>query len=569
MARIDNSGSRSVKTSKPEPKAEPSKPATSKPATSAQKPRDSFDSGKKQPANQVSSKAIKPFNSGAKSDIEHFATSQKATATTNKDGSVTRSRSSTSGQTTRTQELTTSQGKLGETNLKYATTSKTGGASIKNTYTAQTDLFGRTQTSHQRDATYQNGNRTINYSTNETVDRWGIKKNSDAESKTMTHGENTETHSSSTTKDSLGNKAWTKGSETVDKNGNTTVTKTTQESGGKELTTQSSAKYEDGKLTLNESADWKNTRFNKEKTSLKETVVKPSTEDSGFTQKAKNDKLGIAQMGGDLLGAMGVKKEWSSTVPEGKPYTGAQSLSIGADGVKGSFNREAKIGAYAETKGSTSGKYGTATYDASAKVEAKASVDAKGKLDANGLDASINAKIGVTAEAKIHGTAESQSVKIGGVDVKATAEGTARASLEASAEATGNVKVTRNPPTAIAEGTIGASAVAKIEGQVKASAGPFTVNASAYASAGAEAKATGVIGYQDGKIKIGGSVGAALGVGAGGSVNVEVDVKQIGEMAKNTAVAAADVNHDGKLGLDDAKAAVDNTKKKVMGWLGF
>jgi hypothetical protein len=64
-------------------------------------------------------------------------------------------------------------------------------------------------------------------------------------------------------------------------------------------------------------------------------------------------------------------------------------------------------------------------------------------------------------------------------------------------------------------------------------------------------------------------VGAALGVGAGGSVNVEVDVKQIGEMAKNTAVAAADVNKDGKLGLDDAKAAVDSAKNKVMGWLGW
>jgi hypothetical protein len=49
-----------------------------------------------------------------------------------------------------------------------------------------------------------------------------------------------------------------------------------------------------------------------------------------------------------------------------------------------------------------------------------------------------------------------------------------------------------------------------------------------------------------------------------------VDVKQIGEVAKNTATAAAktvakaaDVNGDGKLGLDDAKAAVTNTTKAV------
>ena len=89
----------------------------------------------------------------------------------------------------------------------------------------------------------------------------------------------------------------------------------------------------------------------------------------------------------------------NSFVGTRKGYTGAQSLSIGADGANGSFNREAKIGAYAETKGSTSGKYGTASYDAAAKVEAKASVDAKGKLDTNGLDASINARVGVSAEA--------------------------------------------------------------------------------------------------------------------------------------------------------------------------
>jgi len=160
--------------------------------------------------------------------------------------------------------------------------------------------------------------------------------------------------------------------------------------------------------------------------------------------------------------------------------------------------------------------------------------------------------------------------------MKASVDGTAKVSAEAKAEATGNVKVTRNPPSAIAEGTIGASAVVKIEGEVKASAGPFSVKASAYASAGAEAKATGVIGYSDGKLKIGGSVGAALGVGAGGSATVEVDVKMIGDVAKN----AADVNHDGKLGVDDAKAAAsavankagevaDKAKNKVLGWLGF
>jgi hypothetical protein len=84
-----------------------------------------------------------------------------------------------------------------------------------------------------------------------------------------------------------------------------------------------------------------------------------------------------------------------------------------------------------------------------------------------------------------------------------------------------------------------------------------------------KAEATGVIGYQDGKIKIGGSVGAALGLGAGGSVSVEVDVKQIGDMVKNTAVSAVDANNDGKLGLDDAKAAVGKAADTVKGWFGW
>jgi hypothetical protein len=130
---------------------------------------------------------------------------------------------------------------------------------------------------------------------------------------------------------------------------------------------------------------------------------------------------------------------------------------------------------------------------------------------------------------------------------------------------------------------------------------------SGYVSAGAEARATGVIGYEDGKLKIGGSIGAALGVGAGGGVTVEVDVRQIGEAAKGladvdgdgqlglgdvaaaarktvdaarTVARAADVNHDGRLGLDDVGAAASNVAqraaevahgaaKKVAGWFGF
>ena len=607
MARVDSNRSRSVKTSRPaakpspKPKASSStgkKPSSSKPSSPSTKPAgDRFESGSSRPAskptgkptnakvdNFVPSKSTQHFASGTQNDIKHFAGSSKADVTTNKDGSVTRSRTTTSGQTTRSQELTTSKGPLAESQLRYTTTSKTGGAEIKNTYNSQTDILGRTQSSHQREATYEHGNRTLTRSRTESNDVWGTRKVSDAQSKTITHGEDSQTHARSTTTDSRGNRAWSKDVTHVDKDGNTTVTRSTHKAGGTELTTHSNTRLENGKFSLSESADWKNTKFDQKTSYLKEIEVKPGTEDSGFSQ-TKKDKLGVAQTAGNVLGSAGAKKEWKSEfndVQENNLSTdpnafvgsrvgtsGSQSFSVGADGVNASFNRDAKAGLYAQRSGQTTGRYGEASYNADARVEARASVDARGKLDTNGLDASVNARVGVSAEASISGRAQTQSVKIGGVDVNASVEGSARASAEAYAEASGQVKVTRNPPTAIAEGTVGASAVVKVEGEVKASAGPFSVNASAYASAGAEATATGVIGYEDGKLKIGGSAGAALGIGAGGSVNVEIDVKQIGDMAKNTAVSVADVNNDGKLGLDDAKAAVSKAKDKALGWLGL
>ncbi len=604
MGRVDSNRSRSVKTSRPasksaaKPKAVSSsagkKSSPSKSSSPSTKPAgDRFESRSSKPEgrpsggkvdNFVSARSTQHFASGTRNDIERFAGSSKADATTNKDGSVTRSRTTTSGQTTRSQELTTSKGPLAESRLRYTTTSETGGARVKNTYDSQTDVFGRTQSSHQRDASYEHGNRTLTRSRTESTDVWGTQKVADAQSKTVTHGEDSQTYSKSVTTDSRGNKAWSKDVTHVDKDGNTTVTRSSHKSGGTELTTHSSTSHENGKFTLSESADWKNTKFDKKTSYLKEVEVRPGTEDSGFSQ-TKKDKLGVAQTAGNVLGSAGARKEWKSEFNDVKennlstaPNTfvgsrvgtsGSQSFSVGADGVNASFNRDAKAGLYAQHSGQVTGRYGEASYNADARVEARASVDARGKLDTNGLDASVNARVGVSAEASINGRAQTQSVKIGGVDVNASVEGTARVSAEASAEATGQVKVTRNPPTAIAEGTVGASAVVKVEGEVKASAGPFSVNASAYASAGAEATATGVIGYEDGKLKIGGSAGAALGIGAGGSVNVEVDIKEIGDMARNTAVSVADVNNDGKLGLDDAKAAVSQAKDKALGWLGL
>ncbi len=603
MARVDNSGSRSVSTPRPESKPAPKNEAAPAPKKEAapKKPADNF----------VAERNTQAFGKDVRNNVKHFAKSAKAEATTNRDGSVTRSKTTKEGKTTRSQELTTSKGLLREAKLKFEKTSTHGNTQTKNTYNSQSDIFGRTTSTHQREQTVTKGDTATTTSKTTATDQWGTQKKTEGKSTKVTTGDNSKTTSAAVTTDGRGNRAETKETVTVEKNGNKTVTKTTKETTGTERTTASSAKFEKGTYSLGEQVDWKDNRFNKEKSYNKEIELRPGTADKGFSQTQKGDKLDYAQKGGNALAAAGAKVTLTQgEVPKEKMkevnlstdpnsfrgsrvgYSGKHEVTVGADGVNASYNREAKAGLYAETK-TPDIKEGEAGYqlNAGAKVEAAASVDAKGKLDLNGLDASVNAKVGVTAEASVGGKAQTKSVKVAGVDVNASVEGTAKASVSATAEANGKVKVTRNPPTAVAEGSVGASAVAKVEGEVKASAGPFSVKASAYASAGAEAKASGVIGYEDGKIKIGGSAGAALGLGAGGAVNVEVDVKQIGEMAKNTAVKVADVNGDGKLGVDDAKAVanvvkqeakaavnhvkeeakavVNNAKKKVLGWLGW
>ena len=206
------------------------------------------------------------------------------------------------------------------------------------------------------------------------------------------------------------------------------------------------------------------------------------------------------------------------------------------------------------------GLFGEASYEANAKAEATASVDANAHLDSNGLTATVGAKAPACRWKPPCTAGAHPGPHLGGTELFAASRHRARLA-QVSGRATGNVTITRHPPTAVVSGTAGVSAAAKVEGEIRASAGPFTIVGSAYASAGAEARATGILGYEDGKLKIGGSIGAALGVGAGAGVTVEIDVAQIGEMAKDI----ADVNNDGKLGIDDAFAAAG----KVASWFGF
>ncbi|MFO0595821.1 MAG: hypothetical protein U0228_10965 [Myxococcaceae bacterium] len=565
--------------------------AAKKKAAEAAKRKDGFDPKKHLGAldkNYTGGKDLKGLANG------------KGTQTINKDGSVTNKHESTKKGTTTSESLTTHRNKwTGQSDLKFESSSKTPTSATnyretKHTYEAHQDLLHRTTSTQGKEVSIKKGNTTNTDSHQVATNQYGQKTVTDAHTKAVEKGDTTTSHTDSTTKGAFNTKQKTVTDKTEVKHegkadaktgafglkslkdAETTTTTTKTDTRGTNFALSHSSEFKDGKFTLKDSADWKKQSFNKEVGKEKEWKLKDAPKpDAGFTQKAvdgKQGKLDKLQKAGDLLGAAGVKKEW-----KGKEWdnvkldeldgekarfagskvgtSGSSSVSVGANGVDAKFKREAVAGLYAQHNDSVTGAHGTASYKAGAKLEAKAGVDAQGKLNLNGLDASVNARVGVSAEASISGKLESNSLgKIGGVDVKVGAEGTAKVSAEAEAHANGSVKITRNPPAAIAEGSVGASAVAKAEAEVKVSAGPFSVKASGYASAGAEAKASGVIGYQDGKLKIGGSAGAALGLGLGGSVNVEVDVKQIGTMAKNTAIKYGDQNGDGKLGLDDVTA---------------
>ncbi len=553
MSRIHNN---------PPPKAAPTK----KPRSAATKSTLAKPAQKKPADKWAPTKAVAQA-------MERLEKSKKATETRDDDGTVTRERTSTRRDTTTTQSLTKSEGKLLETSTEYRKSTSGPRGDRESTFTAATDMLGRrsSQATTTTNKALENGSQAA--TSTKTVDHWGIEKRAREVAKETELENGTESSLTNTSRDSRGNKFKSTDLTRAEARGQATVTTNAKRAQGSELTTASSTTYEDKIFTLSDSADWKKTN------SVERSWTKEQDYDASKVV-AKADRL--AGTVGKVLGFLGLEpKQWSSELPAdrmkevswhqgdnswvGARYgvSGGQSLEFDGQGLTGTFNRTASAGVYAEASGAVEGRYGSASYDARAKAEAIATVDGRGRLDLNGLDATLNAKVGASIEAEVSGQARTRGIQYGDTELSAGVEGRARAVAEASAEATGTVQVLRNPPTAVAKGSVGASAVAKVEGEVRASAGPFTVVASAYASAGAEARASGIIGYENGKLKIGGSAGAALGVGAGAGVTVEVDVAQIGELAKETAKRAADVNHDGKLDLNDAAAAVSNVRNTL------
>ncbi len=528
------------------------------------------------------SKLVKKYTGDKSKDIGAL-TGGKGQSKVNRDGSQTTERETADKKGTVKQSVTTDKS-LGTTKLKFESeATKKNGNSTKHTFEAERDALGRRTSSQTRETTVKSGDNSTVKSRTTATDFVGNKQTTDAESTAVVDGKKTTTNGSSIAKGAFGTSQTTDEKKVETKHSETrTSTTTTKSTKGSEFKLAGGTETKDGKFTVKNSADWKS-GSSVGKSYEGEWKLKDKSGGLGGP-----DKYGKAQKVGDVLAEAGLKKtvfqgakidtdnfkelEGGKFVGTKAGFTGDSSVSIGADGAEAKYSRAAIAGAYAQSSDEVEGKYGKASYKADARVEAKASFDASAKLNANGIEATAGAKVGVTAEASINGKLETKPVKFAGVDLTAGIEGNAKVSAQLTAEATGTVKATRHPPTIIVEGKAGASAVVKAEADVKVSAGPFAVKASGYASAGAEATASGVFGYEDGKLKIGGSLGAALGVGLGGSVNVEVDVKQIGEMGVNTAKAvgkaahdAADIDGDGKLSLKDVGAAAKKVDDTING----
>jgi len=260
-----------------------------------------------------------------------------------------------------------------------------------------------------------------------------------------------------------------------------------------------------------------------------------------------------------------------STFVGARAQTNAQgSVTVGTDGVHAQGNAEARAGVYAETAGQATGAYGTVAGSAGARAEVYATAEGQASLDLNGLNAQGRVAIGAEVSADVHGTYTTPPVTIGGVDMTAGIDANARVAAQAEASASGRVQITGNPPTAIIEGEVGASAVVKAEADATIHVGPFSVTGSAYASAGAEARAQGAIGFDDGKLTISGGIGAALGIGAGADVSITVDVGAIGNAAVGLAregaqavVNTLDANNNGRLDIGDAAVIGQNAVNTV------
>lgn len=523
--------------------------------------KDAFDASKSMP------ELVKNYTGDKSKDIGSLV-GGKGDSSVNRDGSV--STTNTKGQTTQT--LTTDSS-LGTKKLKFESEKKAANGNVtKHSFEAQKDAFGRSTATQKRETQVKLGDTTQTNSRTTGTDMLGGQTVTTSRASATTENDRTTTLGRTKTEGPLGankttveKKIETKHSET------STSTSSTKRSNGTETKIAGTTETKQGKFSVNNTVDRervKSTEVSKER----EFKLKDPLKNTGL---GGPDKLNKAQKTADVLANSGLKQtvqgeKWDtaklkeleddnvSFAGVKKGTQGDSSVSYGADGLEAKYSRGASAGVYAQKNGKVEGENGTASYKLGARLDARANVDSSVKVNSNGVEGKFGAKASLTAETSANGRLQSKPFTIAGVETNASVDATVRLKAELSAEANVDVKLQRNPPVAVINGKVGASAVVKAEAEITVGAGPFSVTANGYGSAGAEATASGTFGYENGKIKFGFSAGAAVKVGLGGGIKGEIDLKQSAEMLKNGGEAvlkkgkeALDADGDGKLDLKD------------------
>lgn len=254
----------------------------------------------------------------------------------------------------------------------------------------------------------------------------------------------------------------------------------------------------------------------------------PRYKTSGSTQRGSREHAGRSTrhdtMLGTFSGAAGAEAEAASRA--------RGQAELGLDGVHAKGSAAARAGASAEVEAG----FRNALADGHAKLRANAEVaaraDGEAHADLTGVTAKGHAEAGATAEIEFDAEMRTKGVDIGGHRLDVHQEIEAQVEISAQAEADIDIAATYKPPRMLAE--LEASAFAGVKAGVEGSFGIgdfMTVSGEAAAWAGAGAEAGIVAGYDDGKLRFGFNLGAAVEVGAGASMAIEIDVAAIADAA--------------------------------------
>jgi hypothetical protein len=255
-------------------------------------------------------------------------------------------------------------------------------------------------------------------------------------------------------------------------------------------------------------------------------------------------------------GAEGSAKGGAGIQAEGKLTT--EVLGV-IEGITILFEGSAKAGISGDLKGEIYASAGFLKAELQAKLSgfAGAMAEAKGEIQL-GILKGIVLSGSVSATAGVQGSAEA-TVKIGSQDFGVEGKITGEAFAGAKAEAEGEVSISlfsADPKVALsgrAEAFAGAKVEASASGTLQyKSKALIKISGKLVGEAGVGGELEAGIEYSNGKLTIKGEAAAALGLGGGAGVTVEVDFKEISQavvlIVKQALLSKAEIN---RLSLSD------------------